>query len=39
MIFQIDTTKVKPGDSISLAACEEAIGQTCDESKEWQFAL
>jgi len=39
MNFQIDTTKIKPGDSITLAACEEAIGQTCDESKEWQFAL
>jgi len=39
MIFQIDTTKIKPGDSITLAACEEAIGQACDESKEWQFAL
>jgi hypothetical protein len=39
MIFQIDTTKVKPGDSISLATCEQAIGHKCDESKEWQFAL
>jgi hypothetical protein len=39
MNFQIDTTKVKPGDSIPLAMCEEAIGHKCDESKEWQFAL
>jgi hypothetical protein len=39
MIFQIDTSNVKPGDSISLATCEEAIGHKCDESKEWQFAL
>jgi len=39
MIFQIDTSKVRPGDSIPLAMCEEAIGYKCDDSKEWQFAL
>lgn len=37
--MQIDTSKVKPGDSISVAACEQAIGQPFSESKEWQFQL
>jgi hypothetical protein len=39
MIFQIDTTGIRPGDSISQAACEAAIGRKCDDSKDWQFSL
>ena len=39
MNFQIDTTGIRPGDSISLDICEAAIGQKCDDSKDWQFSL
>ena len=40
MIFQIDTRKIKPGDSLSQGDCETVIGFTADSNPlQWQFAL
>ena len=40
MIIQIDTRKIKPGDSLSQGDCEAVIGFTADSNPlQWQFAL
>ena len=40
MIIQIDTRKIKPGDSLSQGDCETVIGFTADSNPlQWQFAL